>query len=255
MLELPTLGEINFGMTSRLNPHVSVDCVVFGFDTTRLKVLLVERNSKKGQTAKHKLPGSLVYNTETLADASQRVLKELTGLENIFLQQFHVFDSPDRIKDDEDRAWLESTSGLQIERVISIGYYSLVNFSRTNKYLDALRHEARWIPVGKEGLLAFDHNEILNRGLEVLREKIRTEPLLFELLPDKFTIRQLQKLYEIILNQELDNRNFRKKILQLKYLIPLDEKQTNVAHKPARLYSFDRKTFQKFRKNNNVFAV
>ena len=244
-------------MKSRLNPHVSVDCVVFGFDISELKVLLVERNhaGNDEKPVKLKLPGSLVYDSETLEEASYRVLVELTGLRDIFLQQFHVFDSPERIKDDEDRSWLESTSGLHIERVISIGYFSLVNFTKTNRYLDSLSHQAQWVPLGKEGKLAFDHNNILNHGLEVLREKIKTEPLLFELLPDKFTIRQLQKLYEIILDKELDNRNFRKKVLNLKYLVPLDEKQKNVAHKPAVLYSFDKKSFRNFRKNNNVFAI
>ncbi len=230
-----------------LNPHISVDCVIFGFDNNKLKVLLVNRNSKSNPfktSNKLKLPGDLIIRMEILNESARRILKEFTGLENIYLKQFGVFDKPDRLSPEEDLNWLKDTSGLaDIDRVVTIAYYSLIKLNMSRRTKLSIEYDAKWYPVENIPELIFDHNKILKYGLLTLQKEFLTEPLCFELLPTKFTLNQLQKIYEVILGFELDNRNFRKKINKLEYIISLNEKQTGVTHKPARLYIFDRKIF------------
>jgi 8-oxo-dGTP diphosphatase len=232
---------------NRLNPHISVDCVIFGFDARQLKVLLIEREQLKEEDTKLpsgllKLPGNLISDTEDLDHSAYRVLRELTGLDNIFLKQFAVFGNPDRLQNLNDLAWLRRTSGLPIERVLTVAYYSLVKINESNP-TKSLLSKTRWFPVKELPRLSFDHNLIIDTALEALRKELRTEPIGVELLPKKFTLRQIQSLYEVILGNTLDNRNFRKKIVKLKYFIPLPEKEKKVNHKPARLYRFDKKVF------------
>ena len=150
----------------------------------------------------------MVYDDEDVDTAAVRVLKELTGLENIFLQQFHVFGSPDRLKNKADLRWLQSTTKMKVNRVVTIAYYSLI------KLYKSLPCEGKviWKDVMFLPVLAFDHKEIIQQGIEELRRELYNEPIAFELLPKKFTIRQLQILYEIILDKNLDSRNFRKSI-------------------------------------------
>lgn len=229
-----------------LNPHVSVDCVIFGFHGGKLKVLLIEReevpkSSLKGH--KLKLPGNLITQSEDLDISAIRTLKELTGLDNIFLKQFGVFSSPGRLSPSEDLAWLRKTSGLMVDRVVTIAYYSLIKISESN-----ITERTIWLPVDDLPDLIFDHNRIIRNALEALRQEIRTEPLCFELLPKKFTIRQMQNLYEEILGEPMDNRNFRKKVKPLEFIIPLAEKEKEVNHKPAQLFKFDKKIYEKHRK-------
>ena len=229
-----------------LNPHVSVDCVIFGFNHQKLKVLLIEREKVlKSNLRGHKLklPGSLISQVEDLDISAARTLKELTGLDKIFLKQFGVFSSPDRLSPLEDIAWLRKTSGLKVDRVVTVAYYSLVKISESNT-----TEKTIWQSVSEIPELIFDHNKIVMSALEALRKEVRTEPLCFELLPKKFTIRQMQNLYEAILGEMLDNRNFRKKIKPLEFLVPLDEKEKEVNHKPARLYRFDKRLYEKHRK-------
>ena len=231
---------------ANLNPHVSVDCVIFGFNTGKLKVLLIEREKVPGSRLrghKLKLPGSLITETEDLDISAIRTLKELTGLDSIFLKQFGVFGSPDRLSPSEDLAWLRKTSGLMVDRVVTVAYYSLIKIDESN-----VTERTLWQPIDKLPELIFDHNHIVGRALETLRREIRTEPLCFELLPKKFTIRQMQILYEAILGEKLDNRNFRKKIRPMEFLIPLPDKEKNVNHKPAQLFRFDKKLYNKHRK-------
>lgn len=236
-----------------LNPHISVDCVIFGFDGKHLKVLLIEREQVTEEvpivpSGLLKLPGNLISDAEELDDSANRVLKELTGLNNIFLKQFAVFGSPDRLKKTNDLTWLRTTSGLQIDRVLTVAYYSLVKINESNP-TESLLDKTRWIPVYEVPQLIFDHNLIIEKALEALRKELRTEPIGFELLPKKFSIRQLQNLYEVILGNKLDNRNFRKKVGKLEYLIAQPEKEKGVNHKPAILYKFDKKMFLKNRKD------
>jgi 8-oxo-dGTP diphosphatase len=234
-----------------LNPHVSVDCVIFGFDAGKLKVLLIEREkipNSRLRGHKLKLPGSLISENEDLDTSAIRTLKELTGLDNIFMKQFGVFGSPDRLRPAEDLAWLRKTSGMNVDRVVTIAYYSLIKISESN-----ITSKTIWLPVNELPDLIFDHNRIISKALDVLRLEIRSQPLCFELLPKKFTIRQMQDLYEAILDVNLDNRNFRKKIKPLKFLILLPEWGVN--HKPARLYRFDKKFYEKHRKVKSGFEL
>lgn len=239
-------------MFKNLNPYISVDCVVFGYDSESLKVLLVERDlssSDLSEKSAHdlKLPGSLVYNDELLVDAAKRVLRDLTGLDNIFLDQFDVLDSLERISNTKDKEWLEHTTGLSIDRVISIAYYSLVTIER-----DACLGNSdslRWVPVDQTGSLPFDHSEIISRAYSLLCDRLAIDDIAFGLLPKKFSINELQKVFQVFTGNHIDSRNFRKKLKTMNFIVPLDEKQNSVAHKPARLYKFDKKRFIQFRKD------
>lgn len=236
------------------NPHISVDCVIFGFEHNKLKVLLINRDLKDstGRSNKLKLPGDFIIKREVLNDSAKRILKEYTGLENIYLRQFGVFDNPDRLSPEEDLKWLRDTSDLlDIDRVVTIAFYSLIKLNMSRKTELSIVYDAKWYPVENIPDLIFDHNKILNSGLLTLQKEFLTDPLCFELLPVKFTLNQLQKIYEVILGFKLDNRNFRKKINKLEYIIPLNEKQTGVTHKPARLYIFDKEKFD----NNDINKV
>jgi 8-oxo-dGTP diphosphatase len=242
-------------MESQLNPHISIDCVVFGFSQNGIKVLLVEReldnmNESARPSYDLKLPGSLVYNDELLDDAASRVLKELTGIENIFLERFEVLDSLDRMKNQKDKEWLESTTGLAIDRVISVAYFGLVNL--TGEPLSDLSDRTKWVAVELANKLPFDHSKIIHRARELLLHRAGTEPIAFDLLPEKFTIFQLQQVLEVFNGSGIDSRNFRKKLKTLDFIVPLSEKQINVAHKPAQLYKFDKKRFMQFRKQKNA---
>ena len=238
-----------------INPHISVDCVIFGFSTSQLKVLLIQRDysDENGAPAQDlKLPGDFITTREDLDLAAARTLKELTGLQNIFLKPFALFGKPDRIYKEEDLNWFKETTGNNIQRVVTSAYFSLINISESDSDY-ALKNKASWIDVNQVPQLAFDHQDIINEGLRHLQDALRNEPIGFELLPEKFTIRKLQTLYEVILNCELDNRNFRKKILKTKYLVQLDEKQAGVAHKPAYYYRFDKSKYDKHRKESLGF--
>ena len=234
------------GQKVPFNPHLSVDCVIFGFDGNKLKVLLVEMIGQDGTVTnkkKYKLPGDLIHLKEDLDGAAERVLKDLTGLENIFLRQFSVFGDPNRIPDGDDKNWLQQTSGVSIDRVVTTAYYSLIRIDKSNTE-NELGNNASWHNVNKLPSLAFDHKEIILKGLGNIRNAIKFEPICFELLPGKFTIRQIQTLYEVIFGQQLDNRNFRKKLLKANYIEPLNEKQKGVAHKPALYYKFNKQKYQ-----------
>ena len=238
-----------------INPTISVDCVIFGFSADQLKVLLIERTYKdpSGRLIRdHKLPGDFISINEDLDRAASRTLEELTGLKNIFLTQFAVFGKPDRISKEEDMRWLQDTTGQEIQRVVTAAYYSLISIGETNTDF-AIKNSASWIDVKQVPRLAFDHAEIIAEGLKHLQLSLRNEPIGFELLPDKFTIRELQSLYEVILDCSLDNRNFRKKILKSRYLVQLDEKQRGVAHKPAHYYRFDRNIYETHKKESLGF--
>ncbi len=244
-------------MQEGLIPNVSVDCVVFGFDFTNLNVLLIERNITidKIEYADLKLPGDLMRLDEDLDDSAERILKENTGLSDIYLKQFKSFGSPDRLKRKKrDLEWLRQIDHPE-EHVITIAYYSLIDISEQKSSKLVISNNARWCPVNEVTDLVMDHLNILTNALEHLRIELLNKPIGFELLPDKFTLSQLQKLYEVILGTCFDKRNFRKKISSMKYLIPLNEKQTGVAHKPARLYIFSREVYTKTKKDNFDFSL
>jgi len=230
---------------TKYNPYVSVDCVVFGFDGEKLKVLLNERNIKE----KHewyndkKLPGSLLLKDEDLDDAAIRILNERTGLKNIYLSQFHSFGNPQRTKNPRDILWLENMTKLKIERIVTVGYVALIKIKRKIQVL-ADNTELNWYDLKdvKRMRLAFDHAEIIQKGLEHIRHNLNIEPyLFFELLPRKFTISQLRILHDTVHQVHSDVRNFQKKVTQMPYVIALDELEKKVPHRAARLYKFERK--------------
>lgn len=221
--------------------NISVDCVVFGFDENQLKVLLIEQE-KLGENhiPLSALPGDHVFEGEDLDEAAGRVLKELTGLEGLFLKQFHAFGNPQRTKDDKDSIWLKHVRQEPEAHIVTIGYYSLVRMEDMHPVASSFAKMAYWADVSEVPELAFDHNEIFNCALRQLRDETENYHISYELLPKKFTLGQLQHLHELILNKQLDKRNFRKSIKKMDQLIALNEKQTGVYHKPAQLFSFER---------------
>ncbi len=221
---------------------ISVDCVIFGFDENQLKILLIEHATGAGSEkhSRHALPGDLVFEEEDLDDAAKRVLSELTGIENIYMEQFCTFGNPSRVKDKKDQEWLKNTRANPEARVITVAYYSLVKMEDYIPKPASFASKAEWVSIHSVPTLAFDHNEILSVALSKLREQIKYHPIGFELLPKKFTLSQLQHLNEIILDKKLDKRNFRRKVQKLKSVIPLEEKQRGVLHKPARLFTYDK---------------
>jgi 8-oxo-dGTP diphosphatase len=218
---------------------LTVDCVVFGFDEAELKVLLIERGQDpfKGRWA---LPGGFVRLDETIDDAARRELAEETGLKNVFLEQLYTFGAVNR----DPR-----------ERVVSVAHYALVKLSdhRAKAATDAAN--AEWFPISKARALAFDHADILAAAQVRLKAKVRYEPIGFELLPPKFTLSQLQHLYEAILGTDLDKRNFRKKVLGFGLLVPLKQRQMTGRHRPAQLFSFDAEKYEKLKKRGFNFEI
>jgi 8-oxo-dGTP diphosphatase len=218
---------------------LTVDCVVFGFDEGDLKVLLIERGLEpfKGRWA---LPGGFVRVDETLEAAARRELQEEAGLTNVFLEQLYTFGAVDR----DPR-----------ERVVSVAYYALVKLTEHSAKAATDAANAQWFPVSKAPKLAFDHANILGTAVERLKGKVRYQPIGFELLPPKFTLSQLQHLYEAVLGTELDKRNFRKKVLSFGLLLPLKETQMLGRHRPAQLFRFDADKYEKLKKRGFNFDL
>lgn len=224
----------------KLNENVSVDCVVFGFDGKELHVLLIDREDEiKNVASAYALPGNLIYDHENLNMAAERVLNELTGLSDIYLEQFGAFGNPDRIKKEEDQPWLKAVRANPDARVVTIAYYALIRMSDFKLNPSSFAKYASWVPLKEIDRLPFDHFEILNQSVEYLRNNTKIRPVGYNLLPKKFTLNEMQKLYEAIFNRKIDNRNFRRKIINLDVLDKLEEKQAGVAHKPATYYQFN----------------
>ena len=246
---------------NKLNPSLSVDCVIFGLDTNEqaLKILVYERDifPFEGSGNKNlKFPGSLLIEDEDLDESAYRILNELTGLKNVYLKQFSAFGKPDRIKFDEEREWSEKHYGIKINRVVTIAYYALIHIDKHNPEQKQIKDKLRWINIDNASNLAFDHSHILSVALETLRrDLIFQSAISLELLPKKFTLNHLQSSYEIILGNKLDKRNFRKKIAKAGYIVPIGEKQTGVAHKPAMLYRFDKHKFNKSNEGITTFFI
>lgn len=230
--------------SASVNPHVSTDCVIFGFSQETLRLLLIRRSIPNKITETddihYALPGDLVRDDENLDEAAKRVLAELTGLKGIYLEQFQAFGDPMRVAKQKDRSWLKSVRQDPDARVITVAYMALIDSGKVNLHPGSFSKEAVWIPIHEIPELAFDHNEIFESALRQLREIVQIRPIGFELLPEKFTMSQLQSLYETILERDLDKRNFRRKMLNSGVLIPLTEKQIGVSNKPARYYMFNR---------------
>ena len=241
----------NIGQTVPLaNNHISVDCVVIGFDGEQLKVLLIKRVGEEEGEVFHdmKLPGSLIYMDEDLDEAAQRVLNELTGLKNVNLMQFKAFSSKNRTKDPKDVHWLERAMKSRVERIVTIAYLSLGKSDRAF-YRDLDDYQAECVAMPDIKALAFDHNLIIKEAITYIRQYVEFSPsALFDLLPRKFTAAQLRTLYELVYDKQYDVRNFHKKIALMEYVVPLEEKQQGVAHRAARYYRFDKKIYNKVRR-------
>jgi len=211
---------------------LTVDCVVFGLDDESLKVLLIRRGLAPFQ-GDWALPGGFVGMEETLEEAAHRELVEETGINIAYLEQLYTFGAIDR----DPR-----------ERVVTVAYFALVNLFEHPVHAASDAADVAWFAVDDLPKLAFDHERIFSVARERLRGKVRYEPIGFELLPRKFTLTQLQRLYEIVLERELDKRNFRKKVLALDILQELNEVERDVAHRAARLYRFDERNYKKLKK-------
>lgn len=212
------------------HPSVTTDCVIFGFDGNQLQVLLIERGIEpyKGRWA---FPGGFLNMEESAEEGALRELKEETGLTGAYIEQFHTFTDPNR----DPR-----------ERVITIAYYALVRIQEVKGGDDAAK--AQWFALDEVPQLAFDHDLILRRALKRLRERIHFEPIGFELLPEKFTMKELQALYEAILEVKFDRRNFAKKMLHFDLLNQLDETVWPTAKREANLFSFNKENYEEFKK-------
>lgn len=220
-------------------PALTVDCVVFGLDAEDLKVMLIQRDVEpfSGQWA---LPGGFVRLEESLDEAAARELREETGLHDVFLEQLYTFGAVDR----DPRG-----------RVVSVAYYALVQLSSHTVRAATDARNAAWFAVDDIPPLAFDHHEIFATAHERLRGKVRYQPIGFELLPPKFPLRELQRLYELVLDRPLDKRNFRKKILAMDILDELNEVEQDVSHRAARLYRFNRRKYERQTRRGFNFEI
>lgn len=228
--KIKTLFAIQNEVQSLNNIALSVDCVIFGFDENRLKVLLIRSDLKK-YLGKWSLLGDLVDPDEDLDAAAQRVLNQRTGLNDLHLEQIKTFGNPTR-----------HPAG----RVITVAYYSLINIK--NHKLKILDNELHWHDVDDIMELAFDHKQILDCCYEQLQKHVQERPLAFNLLPKKFSLRELQNVYEAILNIKMDRRNFRKKLFAMDFLQDLDEMEKDVPHRPGKLYHFNYPKYEKKKK-------
>ncbi|MFT4661523.1 MAG: 8-oxo-dGTP diphosphatase [Patiriisocius sp.] len=216
-----------YGYTIPMNEFfrcgLSVDCVIFGYDKKEISVLLIKRGVEpfKGEWA---LPGDLMYPYEGLNEAATRVLKSLTGINSLYMEQLKTFGEVNR---------------HPIGRIITVSYYALVNMEDYNPKASSWAELLEWHPIGTIPDLAFDHNEILESSIHSLRKDFITDSLGFKLLPKKFTLNDVQYLHEAIMDEKYDKANFRKKILASKRLVPLEETENNVSHRPAKLYAFE----------------
>lgn len=215
-----------YNYTSEDKVLLAVDCIIFGFDKEDLKILLIKRDFEP-EKGKWSLIGGFLKQNETLNDAAERILYRLTGVHDIYMEQFYAFSEVDR-----DPA----------ERTVSVSYYALINIETHNKELIE-NHNAQWFSVSKAPKLIFDHNEMLEKAIRRLQRRTSIKPIGFELLPEKFTMLQLQKLYEVILDKKLDKRNFINKINSLDILIKLKEKDMSSSTKGSFLYQFDQNKY------------
>lgn len=218
---------------------LTIDCLIFGCDDDELKILLIKHGEgiSKGQWA---LPGGWIQYNESVDEAANRLLKSLTGVSNIYLEQLKAFGDVNRYPD---------------KRVITIAYYALINADHYSLSPGFTASDAQWFSIHKMPKLPYDHKEIVDFGFRQLKHKLRHEPIGFNLLPKKFTLHQIQKLYEAILETALDKPNFRRKLLKMNLLVSCDEKQKDVSHRAAGLYKFDKKTYNRLKEKGFAFEL
>ncbi len=229
-------------------PNVSIDCAIFGYNEYQLKVLLIRHRNM----VRWSLPGGHVKRTEKLIEAAYRNVKERTGVDNLFLQQFKTFGDPDRIKFDNfnKKKWLEIT-GLSswegnwlMDQTVSVGFYAVTDFSNTTLKTDIPTGDCAWFDIGNLPPLEFDHSEMVQEALHTMRLHLYHYPIGLNMLPEKFTLSEIHELYVTLLGKKLDVSNFPKKLITLKLLKKLEEKRSIGAHRSPYLYSFDKQKYE-----------
>lgn len=242
-----SFDEIFLNGDKLFHPGLSVDCVIFGFHQNQLKVLLI----KTKNSGKWMLPGGYILKDSGLNEAAQQVLLARTGLKDIFLHQFYAFGDPHRIDYQFNEEFLKyknipaEKAQWFLQRFITIGYYALVDYSKTTLKTDAFSEACDWWDLHEIPQLLLDHNQILEKALETLRLQLKNQPIGYNLLSEKFTMPELQKLYETILGKQLDRRNFQKRMLAYGILEKLEERKQGVAHKAPYLYRFHPENYEK----------
>ncbi|HTE32955.1 MAG TPA: NUDIX domain-containing protein [Chryseolinea sp.] len=234
-------------------PHLSIDNVIFGFHDNELKVLLLQWKENNRWC----LPGGFILKDEHVEDAAIRVLHSRTGLSKIYLNQFYAFGDPHRERTKHGITtpkWAKSKSWFN-DRFITIGYWALVEFSKVIPTPDLFSARCVWWEIDKVPNMILDHNQILEKALESLRRNLNDYPVGKDLLPQKFTMPELQRLYETILDKKLDRRNFQKKILGLGILDRLEERKIGGAHKAPYLYKFDQRKYERAMKQGLKFGL
>lgn len=226
--------------TLNFDPHISVDCVILGFDGESLQVLLSSRGSEAPEEEYNhlKLPGRLLHTDEDLDEAALDIISSVTGKHHPVFQQFRAYGSVNRTKNPKDVYWLENAIKQKIQRIVTISYLSLMRIThRTHRHFEDV--DISWYPVQDLPSLAFDHNQIIQDTLQELYRLAGQQPqLLFEMMPPKFTAAQLRRLHEQITGRAIDVRNFAKLVMNKPYIMPLDEFEQNVSHRAARYYRF-----------------
>ncbi len=218
---------------------ISIDCVIFSLNKGQLEVLLVKHAEgiSKGNWG---LPGGWIYRDESIDDAAYRLLKDLSGLENVYLEQLRAFGDVKRFPG---------------ERVVTVAYCALIRAEDYPVVAGFTASDVKWQAVAERGSLIYDHDAIVDFGVDYLKAKIKRAPIGFNLLSEKFTLLQLQELYEGILGIKLDKPNFRRKMMKMNLLVDCNEKQTGVPHRAAQLYRFDAEVYQRLTKDGFVFEV
>lgn len=232
-------------MGNSYHPGFSVDCVIIGFNEGTLKLLLNKFNAD----SKWGLPGGFVYKDEHVDEAAYRLLLTRTGLKDVFLKQFYLFGNADRIRPGEHQKELISRNITEhdakwfLNRFITVGYYALVQYDKVCPYTDLEDEQIAWFDLAQIPDLKIDHNLIVNKALETIRFQIGYIPIGYELLPDKFTMPELRTIYEAIIGQSLDRRNFQRKMLSIGLIRCLNETRPSGAHKSPLLYEFDKEKY------------
>lgn len=230
--------------------HISLDCVIFGFHENEMKVLVLELK----QSGDYILPGGFLGKNETLEVAAERVLKERTGLRDIFLRQFHTFSQVDRSKNNPGVKYLLDSGAIKddsffAQRFISVGFYALVEYTKVRPMPDHTSERCTWINLDEISRLVLDHTGIVEKAHQVLKTQLNHQPIGHRLLPAKFTMPELQTLYETLLGKKLDRRNFQRKMLSYDILVRLNERRMGGAHKSPYLYMFSLETYNRMLEN------
>ncbi|SHL92596.1 NUDIX hydrolase [Mucilaginibacter sp. OK098] len=239
-------------------PHVSLDCAIFGYHEQQLKLLLIKHKAINGWC----LPGGYIKRTEKLVEAANRNVKERTGIDNLFLQQFKTFGDPDRARlaEFDEEVWFKAT-GLRItkdswliDQTISIGFYAITDFSKTVLQTDIMTTKCAWFDINELPKLEFDHDEMVKEALHTMRVQLYHYPIGYNMLPEKFTLTEIHALYETLSGKKLDVSNFPKKLMALGLLKKLDEKRSIGPHRSPHLYIFDKEKYEAALKNGVVLS-